>query len=441
MQSTGVLVYGRIMSMRSHLRVFIIHAGTSYLLLASRFAATFVLRVLVDPSVVGVINSCQVIAPIYSALTSGTIYTALRAVPTQNCEDQSRTTWAHIGANMLEAALVIIPFMLVFSQLQQTTQTFSNLTLALIGVYVICQRFFGLLESMFMALSREAQVVTFRLLHIVEVMVALSAVSAVGVNGYLVATPAIALIMLLIALRSLPPPLLNWKMLQKSLMPTRYGTSIGAEKILSTVAASLDVLFVAFFLGPVSLAGYYLGISVRGAFSTFVNSLYWTLWPKAVKDQASSDNTVFANSYLIICIGVFSLLFSILAMLLIDWMVINYMPNYRNAVITIQVVIAGVVPLAFSEWDRARLVVEGRTYFLPIATLIKSAAFLLTVIAVGFQFEMSPLLIAIAAFVSQAIYMLIVLLMTLAKLTAQNVLKAVAMRIFFAIGPFFYFTI
>ncbi|MEN9902228.1 MAG: Polysaccharide biosynthesis protein [Pseudomonadota bacterium] len=427
--------------MANSLKTFIAHAGTSYLLLSSRFFGVFALRILADPVTVGIINSAQIIAPIYSALTSGPIYNALRAVPTQNKSEQSNTTWTYIVANMLEGAVLLMPFLLVYSWLQKETESLNILTLAIMALYIASERFFGVVESMFMALSRGAQVVKFRLLHICELGAGLLLVGSLGTDGFLVVTPVFALFTLALALRNLPLLHWNWGRVKRALTLTRYGASIGAEKLLSAIAGSLDGLIVAFVLGPASLGGYYLGVSVRGAFGTVINSIYWTFWPKAVREQDNSGKNIFSDLSASVRIGVLALAFSLLAMFIIDWIVEFYLVSYKGELLIIQVLIAGVVPFAFSEWDRARLVVEGRTEWLPVMTLIKSIIFLAIVGFGSNVFELSPLLISLAVFASQSAHMVMLTGKAFSEAAPPFLLKVLLTRSFLAISSFGYFNL
>lgn len=423
------------------LKTFIAHAGTSYLLLASRFFGVFALRILVDPVTVGVINSVQLVTPVFSALTSGPIYNALRAVPAQNKSEQSNTTWTYIVANMLEGAVLLLPFLVVYSLLQKETESLNILTLAIMALYIASQRFFGLVESMFMALSRVVPVVKFRLLHICELVAGLLLVGSFGADGFLVVTPLVALLTVALALRNLPLQKWNWGSVKRALIPTRYGASIGAEKLLSAIAGSLDGLLVAFLLGPASLAGYYLGVSVRGAFGTVINSIYWTLWPQAVKDQDNSGTNVFSGLGSSVRIGILALVFSLLASLITDCIVELYLIDYRNELLVIQLLIAGVVPYAFSEWDRARLLVEGRTESLPLMTLIKLIVFALVLGLGSSIFKFSPFLISSAVFVSQCAHMTMLACKAFGALFPSFLLKVLLMRFFFAFVSLGFLTI
>jgi len=287
-------------------RTFLLYAGSSYALMACRFIGTFILRLIVDPTVVGIINLAQLVTPIYSALTLGTIYTALRNIPGQSFRSQARIMWLHISSNMLEALFILPLFMVVVALLIDGNVQGFFLLVLVIGLYSLTQRFFGIFESMLMSFPLPVFVTYFRGVNIFILCISLLAAKYFGALGFLIVSPFIGIILIWVAVNFLPFPKLNLSATLKGIKSTQYGRVIGLEKLLSATVVSLDGIFVGVFLGPVSLAGYYLGVSVRGTFGTMMNSLFWSLWPNAVKAHNSSSQNIFSSKAAGISIGLFA---------------------------------------------------------------------------------------------------------------------------------------
>lgn len=389
-------------------------------------------RILADPITVGLINSAQVVASIFSALTTGTIYSALRTAPTQTQIAQAQSAWSHITANMMEALLILLPFLVVCGITIQLPEHLRYLTLATIGLFVLSQRFFGIVESMFMALSRSNFVAKIRLLHIVELIVALMVVVPLGPVGYLAVTPIACLAIGALALRNLPSPKLTRPVVVNSLKLSAYGGSIAAEKLLSSVASTLDSILVSVIFGPAALAGYFIGVSVRGAFGNLTNSLYWTLWPRAVSTHENVGSSTFSSPSISLRFSVIALISCVLAENLVGLLVTTYLTIYVSSLPAISILIASIAPLAITEWERARLVVEKRTAILPYATALKIFVFLLLLFLFATLGYKTTEVIAWSSFISIYAHMLAITLISIRHDTPRIKLSSVLTKTVFA---------
>lgn len=390
-------------------RTVLLYAGSGYALVACRFIGTFILRLIVDPAVVGIINFAQLGTPIYSALTLGASYTALRNIPGKSFRLQVRIMWLHIASNMLEALFVLAPFIVVVALLIDSDVQGYFLLVLIIGLYSLTQRFFGIFETMIMSFPLPVIVVYFRGVNILILCISLLAAKYFGALGFLIVSPFIGLILIWVAVNFLPFPKLNLSATLKRIKSTQYGRVIGLEKILSATAASLDGIFVGAFLGPVSLAGYYLGVSVRGAFGTMMNSLFWALWPNAVKAHNSSSPNIFSSKAVGISIGLFAAINTIFLGKLVEWLILHYLPRYIDSISTILIIVSSIGPIVYAEWGKARLVVEGRPHILPWTSISRAAIFLLILYITSFFMTISIQCVAYSSFISLLYCMVIIL--------------------------------
>jgi hypothetical protein len=317
--------------------------------------------------------------------------------------------WLHISSNMLEALFILPLFMVVVALLIDGNVQGFFLLVLVIGLYSLTQRFFGIFESMLMSFPLPVFVTYFRGVNIFILCISLLAAKYFGALGFLIVSPFIGIILIWVAVNFLPFPKLNLSATLKGIKSTQYGRVIGLEKLLSATVVSLDGIFVGVFLGPVSLAGYYLGVSVRGTFGTMMNSLFWSLWPNAVKAHNSSSQNIFSSKAAGISIGLFAAIKTIALGKLVELIIIYYLPEYINSISTILIIVSSIGPIVYSEWGRAQLVVEGRPHVLPWTTISRAAIFLLILYITSFFMAITPLVVAYASFISLFYGMVIIL--------------------------------
>lgn len=380
-------------------RVFLAHVIANYLLMGSRMIGVFVLRLIADPFTVGVINVIQVFNPIFSALTAGGFYSAIRRLPTCESDQRSQITWSAFYANLFEAVVVVIPFLLVFIALSKIANGVSVALLAIVGLFWISQRLFGLLESVFMSLSMAKFVVALKLSHILELTIALSVLGALGPLGYLSVSVVFCVASIYCAHRLLPLFGLTVESVKQSLVPNSYSSSLGLEKLVSAIASTLDSVLVAVVAGPVAIAGYYLGVSIRGACCSIINSLYWAVWPTAVRELESTGRSVFSDRSYGVAFLMGVLLFSYSATHVVEYIIAQHLKDYSTYLPTIHILIYSMVPFALAELKRAELVVEKHTRLLPIMTIFKIVIFVLSLLIFNFfQNSVEMLSIAFSSF-------------------------------------------
>lgn len=390
----------------SQLRAFLVYASTGYLLQGARFLGAFLLRLITDPVTVGVINAAQIVAPIFTTLTSGLIFRALRELPSQHKSQQSRTLWTYLLGNICEALLIFIPFALVCIFTLHLPEQSPFLLVFFISLFAFSQRITGTIESMFMALARPRFTAQIRLLHLIELAAALLAVSLIGAPGYLSISAVFAVIVVVLAARQIPIPKLAYADIQQAMKINRYGAGLATEKILSAVALVIDGLVVSILLGPATLAGYSLGTAVRGAIGSIANSLYWALWPQGVKDHDATGQSRFSNPRMVDLYSTVAVVITLASAGLVWFLIHKVLPDYAHHLPVIMVVIASTVPMTIGDWGRAQLVVREKVSGLPMITIGRIILFVASVQGLS-RAGVAPLMsIAWGAFSAFLFYML-----------------------------------
>jgi len=390
----------------SQRRTFLVYASTGFLLQGVRFAGTFVLRIIADPATVGIINIAQLVAPIFSSLTSGLIYRALRLLPGQARLEQATTLWSFLIGNMIEVGLIFFPFTLACFFALPLPPSARLVLVFFIVVFAFGERLSGIIESMFMALPRPRFIAQCRLLDIVELSLALIAVKVMGAPGYLTMSAFFAVIAVMLAKRQVSVPELVCADIFQALKINQYGSRIAAEKILSSLASVLDGLVVTIVCGPVKLAGYSLGMVVRGSIGGMSNSLYWALWPKGVKDHDSSKQSQFSNQR-VADIYIFVVVVVTLASgAIVQFFVKKMLQGYVDYLPVIMLVIASTVPMAIGDWVRSGLIVREQAKSLPWITLWRIILFFVCVWGLKLAGFSTLMTIAWVAFYVYLFYMI-----------------------------------
>lgn len=389
----------------SFFSIFASHLVASYALTICRTAGVFVLRILADPAIVGVINSVQVIAPLYSALTTGVFYKALRILPSADDEAKNKIFWGHFCANAVEGVFLLVPFLFVYQLLFAQTNS-GILLLALIGLYLLSYRSFGNCESGFMAVSLPFFAIKIKFIRICEVVLSLILVHFWGVKGFLFATVVSFLVTLTLSMRVLRFKREHLNEINESIRCSIYSVSIGVDKLIAAVAVSIDSIVVGLILGPVALSGYYLGVSIRGAAGALINSMYWTFWPKAVRDFDANKKSILTNVSFNISYSVIAAFITILIGLAIELILKVWLLSYIDFAGVILVTLSSLTPLAVSEMKRAQLVVDKGTILLPLINLIRVFVFLILLHNLKKYFSEDKLMfVAVSSFFSVYCYM------------------------------------
>lgn len=393
----------------------------------------FVLRILVDPVTVGVINTAQALAPVFSAFTFGAVYNSLRQIPSIDLQRKLRLAATSYITNLLEALVVLAVFLPIYYVYFSHEADF--ITLIFIGFFFLSFRSFGVVESLFLAMEKPKFVASNRLLRLGELVLALTLVSVAGAWGYLAAAPVFCMISLFRAFGRLRLKDFDFNLAVSNIKLSKYGTTISLEKVLATFAASIDSLTITFILGPVALANYFLAVSVRSSLSILINSLYWTLWPTAVleQDQAGSNQLSRVSSSLLFLMLVTSLTF-VIGMFLY-FAIIVFLPQYSTDLPAILIVVSSIAPLALAEMSRAGLVVEKRAKFLPYITVLKIVAFLTALIILNLSDAEIIMAVAWASFTSIYIQMIAYNVYLDSKLTAWRKFINLAPKLILALSP------
>lgn len=419
----------------AQLRAFFIYATSGYLLQGARFAAAFGLRLIADPITVGLINSAQVVSPIFTTLTSGLIFRALRDVPSQSPASQARIVWTYLVGNIVEAALIYAPFVIVCALALNIPDAMRVPTVMSIGLFAFGQRVCGTLESMFMALGRPRFTAQIRVLHLFELAAALGAASLVGAPGYLLVSPVFALCVVLLATRQLHPPAILRPDVLQAMKITRYGASLASEKILSAAALAIDGLVVSIALGPAMLAGYSLGTAVRGAIGSMANSLYWALWPQAVRDQDMRGESHFSNARMMDTYCIVAAAITLASAGVIKIVIARVLPDYAHHIPVIMIVIASTVPMTIGDWGRAQLVVKESISGLPVITVFRILLFAATFFVMR-NFGLEPLFsVAYAAFGAFTFYMLAISCLATRSEGLRHLLTKLAKHLVVSLTP------
>jgi hypothetical protein len=275
-----------------------------------------------------------------------------------------------------------------------------------IVVFAFGERLSGIIESMFMALPRPRFIAQCRLLDIVELSLALIAVKVMGAPGYLTMSAFFAVIAVMLAKRQVSVPELVCADIFQALKINQYGSRIAAEKILSSLASVLDGLVVTIVCGPVKLAGYSLGMVVRGSIGGMSNSLYWALWPKGVKDHDSSKQSQFSNQR-VADIYIFVVVVVTLASgAIVQFFVKKMLQGYVDYLPVIMLVIASTVPMAIGDWVRSGLIVREQAKSLPWITLWRIILFFVCVWGLKLAGFSTLMTIAWVAFYVYLFYMI-----------------------------------
>lgn len=423
----------KLMTQKKGTHTFYLNAGSSFLLLGGRFISLFVLRILVDPITVGVINTAQALAPVFSAFTFGAVYNSLRQIPSLDLQRKLKWAAASYLTNLLEAFVVLVVFLPVYHV--YFSHQADTVTLIFVGLFVLSFRSFGVIESLFLSMERPEFVASNRLLRLGELALALLLVSLVGDWGYLVAAPFFCLICLVRAFGRLRLKDFDIRTAVSNIKPTAYGTTISLEKILATFAASIDSLAITFLLGPVALANYFLAVSVRSSLSVLINSLYWTLWPAAVQeqDQAGTNQLarVSSNIFFLLLVAALTLVIG----LFLHFAIIVFLPQYSNDLQAILTVVSSIAPLALAEMSRAALVVEKRAKFLPYITVLKMAVFIVALLVLNLGDSELIMAVAWASFASIYIQMLAYNLYQDCDLTAGKKVMNIVPKLVLALIP------
>lgn len=390
----------------SQLRTFLVYASTGILLQGLRFVGTFVLRLISDPFTVGVINIAQIVASIFSSLTTGLIYRAIRLLPGQSKVEQASTLWSFLIGNVIEGLLIFFPFALACLFVLPLPPPARLPLVLFITIFAFGERVSGAMESMFMALPCPRFVALRRMLDIVELSFALIAVKLTGAPGYLTMSVFFAVIAVMIAKRQVPVPKLVCTDIFQAIKINQYGLRIAVEKILSTLASVLDGLVVTIVCGPVKLAGYSLGMAVRGSIGSMGNSLYWALWPQGVKDHDSSGKSQFSNHRMVDIYLFVVVLVTLASGAITQFFVKKMLQHYVDYLPVIMLVIASTVPMAIADWVRSQLIIREQVKSLPWITLCRIILFFICIGGLNLTGIASLMTIAWAAFYVNLFYMI-----------------------------------
>lgn len=352
-------------------------AASSYVLLGARFAGVFILRFVLDPVAVGIVNSAQIFAQIFASLTGGTFYIAARKLPITTVGERGTLAWSHIAVNMIEGLILIIPATLLLFFFGLGTLSLSAVVAVSIAFFALGLRLAGLVESLLMATGSSYLASLIRVAHVFELCFALVVAEISGVAAYLMVFAFFSFIIALISLRALPCKNLSRISVIQALKFSQYGLEISIEKLIGTFSNAMDSIMVTAFGGPMALAGYYIGVSTRGAITNLVSTLYWAVWPDAVQQYDSGKINIFEQWRAGVIFVISFLIFTIMARLLLEIGIRFYLPAYAHFLPSIGIVLASTVPFALVDWDRARLVINRRTAILPFTSSAAIASFLI----------------------------------------------------------------
>ncbi len=354
---------------------FLALAGSAYLLVGARFVGSFVLRTLLDPIAVGVVNSAQVFAQVFAALTGGTYYTAARKLPVTSAGERGSVAWSHMLANMAEALVLIGPVAVAFFAFGFKSVPVTIAIVVSIAVFALGHRLAGMVESLLMAAGASYLASLIRVGHVIELVVALAISSVAGAAGYLAVFASFSLLIAIVATRSFAFSGVSAMRVIQALKPSRYGLDISIEKLIGTVSNVIDSVVVATVGGPATLAGYYFGVTVRGVLANMVSSFYWAVWPDAVRENEAGKKNVFERWRAGLALAVATLVLTLLGRVLLEVGIRHFLPGYIEFLPSIAIVLASAVPFALVEWDRGRLAVNQMTALLPLASLTSIVIF------------------------------------------------------------------
>lgn len=369
------------MAQQSKLAIILGLAGSSLAVSGLRFIASFFMRAVLDPITVGIVNAMQLLAVLLGPVSLGDIYRSLRRLPTFPPHERAGEANSALRTSVLEGIVLaglIVPFLLP----QMTETSPGPLLLIATGILTISVRVLAIQESLLQALQAFRAVAIARFIRAAEPYLgALMVVLTGSVPIYAGAGIMVAIACLWFGKKVIhrpaageTQPLSPWQRLRNV---DRYGLLTAGDRIVSTLANYCDPLLVVSVAGPSSLAGYYLGISVRGALLNLPNAVFWERWADAVRihDDKGPDHFTRLRFLGILWAAMIAALLTATALL---WFAVRWViPDYAGYLPEMTIASAVAVPYALSTMLRGKAMIERNVGRMMLISTLRICAFAL----------------------------------------------------------------
>jgi hypothetical protein len=383
-------------------------AVSSFAVNASRAFGAVLMRMVLDPVAVGVVNGLMLFGTMMTPLTTGSIYGAIRALPGTAEEQRPQLVRRAFSASAIEALIVslligpaVLPLVVPIG--------FGSALFWLALALTITARLLAVQESILVARGQFDLAVKTRLLRSLEPVTGMGgALISATPFGYLAGAGLSGIASLALRRQSYFPPGVGfqgfwregWAQLRKV---DGYNIRVALDRITANVANYLDAAVVVWLAGPASLAGYYLGVNIRGAMNNIPNAVFWQRWSSSVTAFDASGVDRYAHprfllqlwSAMLVCLA----LALVALWVVVKWVIPDYLPHFRVAAVASLISL----PISITAMLRGRRMMDRRVGALVIFSLIRIAIFLgglLLVRKLGRTVD--PEVIAIASYVAVA---------------------------------------
>ncbi len=355
-------------------------AASAYTSNASRAVGAILLRMVLDPISVGLINSLQALGNVLAPVTLGSPYGALRSIPARPLSERAPLASRAFSAALIEALIVCtiaVPIAMPF--LGGGVHHASLLWAAV--PFVVIYRMLTIQESLLLTLQEFAVVIRTRLIRTVEPFVGvLAALLWRTPLSFIVASTLVAGSCLLLRRQKYMAPTGGVRGLLRDgirfiAQTDKYCVQISLDRMSATAANYIDVLLVAALAGPGSLAGYYLGVNIRGLLFNVPNAIFWQRWTASVEAYDSEGHDAFTNVRFLL--RMWLTLCSMLGLSLVAlWVaVVTVIPHYRSYMAEAAIAAAIAVPYSLSAMVRGRRMLDKKVGRLMLFSWARLGAF------------------------------------------------------------------
>jgi O-antigen/teichoic acid export membrane protein len=386
------------------LRTVVWLAGSAYAVNASRALGAVLARMVLDPVSVGIVNAVTLVTTALAPVSLGTTYGAMRALPTLSADEKESLSRRAFAASAIESCIVavlIAPWLLpLLAPIGIGSAVFW------VGVAAtIITRLLSIQESILLSRSEFTMAIRTRLVRSLEPVVGVAvALGWATPLAYLSGSNATGIASLAWRRRSYFPPGLGfagfWREGFRLLRNVDgYSFKVSLDRMAITIANYIDAAMVITVAGPVSLAGYYLGVNIRGALSQVPTAIFWQRWAGSVTHFESTGNDRFSRAGFLLRLWLVMVGLLALALGLLWLAVATVIPQYQEHYPVAALASLLALPIALSAMLRGRRMLDRRVGILFWFSAIRIGLFLVLIAWLRPETgEMHPTLIAFSAY-------------------------------------------